>query len=178
MSVQGPSSRRAAVLLGRGEARRVHRRQLHALGRERLARGAEVEQQRRAVVAQEDVGRLDVEVQQLVACAPRAGRSGAARRSCASRSRPSSAAVRAGCAAAACGRARSASPCTRSRWRGRSSARAPRSDARSARARGLPRRSTSCRSGSLPQVGLGDAYLRRHRRVVACAAPATTAGIP
>ena len=80
----------------------------------------------RAVGAQVDVGRLDVEVQELVRVhfaqavqqvhehvpheAARTSGPGAS-----------------GSAAAACGRARSASPCTPSRWRGRSSARARRS---------------------------------------------------
>ena len=53
-------------MLGRGESRRVHRRELRPLRGERLPRRAEVEQHRAAVGAQVDVGRLDVEVQQLV----------------------------------------------------------------------------------------------------------------
>src|SRR5665213_2020885 len=57
---------RVAVLLGCGEARRVHRRELRARVGERLPCRAEVEQHRRAIGAQVDVGRLDVEVQELV----------------------------------------------------------------------------------------------------------------
>ena len=62
----GAELARARVLLGRGEARRVGERQHHAFRRERLAGAAEIDQQRRAVVAQKDVRRLDVEVQELV----------------------------------------------------------------------------------------------------------------
>ena len=54
------------VLLGGGEARGVHRLQLRGVGDQGLARRAEIEQHRDAVVADVDVGRLDVEVQQLV----------------------------------------------------------------------------------------------------------------
>jgi hypothetical protein len=61
-----PERRALGVQLGRREARRVHRRQLRHIGLDGLARGAEVEQDRRAVGAQVDIGRLQVEVQQLV----------------------------------------------------------------------------------------------------------------
>src|SRR4051812_29849592 len=54
------------VLLGRGEARRERGRQLAALLAQRLARGAEIDEQRRAVVTHVDVAGLDVEVQELV----------------------------------------------------------------------------------------------------------------
>lgn len=66
MSVHGPRLVVLAIQLRRGEARRVHRLEARRFRRERLPRGTEVEQDRRAVLAQIDVARLDVEVQQLV----------------------------------------------------------------------------------------------------------------
>ena len=64
----GPRAERAvaAVHLGRGEARRVHRADEVAFLAQHFARGAEVEQHRLVVVGDEDVGRLDVQVQHLV----------------------------------------------------------------------------------------------------------------
>ena len=62
----GAERRAACIQVGRSEARRVHRREHRGVGVQRLARGAEVEQQRRAVSTQVDVGRFEVEVQQLV----------------------------------------------------------------------------------------------------------------
>ena len=53
---------RLPVVLRRGEARRVHRRQLEAVHGERLACGAEIDEHRIAVIAHVDVARLDVEV--------------------------------------------------------------------------------------------------------------------
>ncbi len=55
-----------AVLLGCGEARRVHRRELRAFRGERLTGGAEVEQHGAAVGAQIDIRRFDVEMKELV----------------------------------------------------------------------------------------------------------------
>ena len=66
MSLQGPEQLALLVVLRRREARRVHRVQLETFRGERLARGAEVDQHRGDVVADVDVRRLDVEVQQLV----------------------------------------------------------------------------------------------------------------
>ena len=56
----------AGELLGRGESRCVHRLEDGRVGHQRLPGGAEVEQHRRAVGAQVDVGRFDVQVQKLV----------------------------------------------------------------------------------------------------------------
>ena len=66
MSLHGPSSSRSLYCSGGAKPGRVHRVQAHAPPRQRLARGAEIDQHRRAVVADVDVGRLDVQVQQLV----------------------------------------------------------------------------------------------------------------
>ena len=55
-----------AIELRRREARRVHRKELRTVLRERLASRPEVEQHRRAVHAQVDVGRLEVEVKHPV----------------------------------------------------------------------------------------------------------------
>ncbi len=54
------------VQLGGREARRVHREQLRRVLREGLPRRAEIEQHRRAVQAQVDVGRLQVQVEHPV----------------------------------------------------------------------------------------------------------------
>jgi uncharacterized protein (TIGR00255 family) len=54
------------VMLGRGKARRVHRLEHRRVVRQRLARGTEVDQHRRVVVAHVDVRRLEIEMQQLV----------------------------------------------------------------------------------------------------------------
>jgi hypothetical protein len=54
------------VLLGRGKARGVHGRQAVLFIGQGLARGAEIQQHRRAVEADVDVGRLDVQMQDLV----------------------------------------------------------------------------------------------------------------
>ena len=62
----GPERAVAAVHLGRGETRRVHRADEVAFLGQHLARGAEVEHHRLVVVGDEDVGRLDVQVQHLV----------------------------------------------------------------------------------------------------------------
>jgi hypothetical protein len=64
----GPGAERAvaAVHLRRGKARRVHRADEVAFLAQHLARGAEIEQHRLVVVGDEDVGRLDVQVQHLV----------------------------------------------------------------------------------------------------------------
>jgi hypothetical protein len=66
MSVQGPSAAIAAVHLRCGKARRVHRADEVAFLAQHLARRAEVEQHGLVVVGDEDVGRLDVQVQHLV----------------------------------------------------------------------------------------------------------------
>ena len=62
----GPEQVAVLVLLRRREAGRIHRVQARALLGERLARGAEVDQHGRAVVADIDVGGLDVQVKELV----------------------------------------------------------------------------------------------------------------
>ncbi len=62
----GPEQFAVLVLLRRREARRIHRVQARALLGERLARGAEVDQHGRAVVADVDVGGLDVQMKELV----------------------------------------------------------------------------------------------------------------
>ena len=54
------------IQLRRRKARRVHRRELGQVAVQGLARRAEIEQDRRAVDAQVDIGRFQVEVQQLV----------------------------------------------------------------------------------------------------------------
>ena len=66
MSLQGPSLSRSRWCSGEAKPGRVHRRQLQAVHGERLARGAEIDEHRSAVVAHVDVARLDVQVQQLV----------------------------------------------------------------------------------------------------------------
>src|SRR5712691_1022865 len=62
----GPEQVAVLVLLGRREAGRIHRVQARALLGERLAGGAEVDQHGRAVVADIDVGGLDVQVKEFV----------------------------------------------------------------------------------------------------------------
>src|SRR6266853_2020516 len=62
----GPEQVAVLVLLGRREAGRIHRVQARTLLGERLAGGAEVDQHGRAVVADIDVGRLDVQMKELV----------------------------------------------------------------------------------------------------------------
>ncbi|MNM92409.1 hypothetical protein D3C81_1047420 [compost metagenome] len=55
-----------AVQFGRGEAGGVHRLEARRFHGQRLPRGAEIQQDRRLVLAQVDVAGLDVQVQQLV----------------------------------------------------------------------------------------------------------------
>jgi hypothetical protein len=62
----GPHGGVAPVHLGRGKARRVHGADEVALLGQHLARGAKVDHHRLVVVGDEDVGRLDVQVQHLV----------------------------------------------------------------------------------------------------------------
>jgi hypothetical protein len=61
-----PQRRRLGIQLGRRKAGRVHRREFWAVAIYRLAGGAKVEQHRRAVAAQIDIGRFQVQVQQLI----------------------------------------------------------------------------------------------------------------
>ena len=63
----GPRPEPVALVQFRGsEAGRVHRKQLRRVLRQGLARGTEVEQHRRAVALQVDIGRLQVQVQQSI----------------------------------------------------------------------------------------------------------------
>src|SRR6267143_2856571 len=62
----GPEQVAVLVLLRRREAGRIHRVQARALLGERLAGGAEIDEHGRAVVADIDVGGLDVQMKELV----------------------------------------------------------------------------------------------------------------
>ena len=64
----GPGAKRIAifVLLGRSEPGRVHRVELGRIFNQGLARRAKIEQHRNAVIADINIGRLDIQMQQLV----------------------------------------------------------------------------------------------------------------
>ena len=115
----GPEPFTIVVLLGRGKPRGVHGLQLAFFLRQCLPRRAEVDQHRRAVEADVQIRRLDIEMQQFV----RMDFAQAVHQLC---KHPADEAFADACrdwpgyAAAGFCRARSASPCRRCRWRGRS----------------------------------------------------------